>query len=177
MLPQSRRKMNRLQEQFKKAEHSAFRLWLLNMVLLRTVPFNKPHALKVSRIREGEITITARNIRPNQNHIKGIHACLLATLCEYVSGLSLLLQLDPKQYRIILKQIGMTYHYQAKQDVSVSFKLDTADFEREIIAPLQTAEAIFKEFPIEVYDNDGNHICTGLINWQIKAWKNVKLKA
>lgn len=169
--------MNRLQEQFNKAEHSPFRLWLLNMVLLKTVPFNKPHALKVTRIRDGEVTITARNIRPNQNHIKGIHACLLATLCEYVSGLSLLLRLDPKQYRIILKSIGMTYHYQAKQDVSVSFKLDPEAFERDIITPLQNTDAIFKEFSIEVYDQQQNHICTGLINWQIKAWKNVKLKA
>ena len=169
--------MNRLQAQFKKAEHSAFRLWLLNAVLLRTVPFNKPHALKVSRIKEGEITVTARNIRPNRNHIKGIHACLLATLCEYVSGLSLLLQLDPKQYRIILKKIRITYHYQAKQDVSVSFKLSREDFEQHIIVPLRAQDAIFKEFPVEVYDNDGHHICTGLINWQIKAWKDVKLKA
>lgn len=169
--------MNKLQVQFDKARNSAFRLWLLNAVLLRTVPFNKPHALKVTGIKEDEITITARNIRPNQNHIKGIHACLLATLCEYVSGLSLLLQLDPKQYRIILKSIHMTYHYQAKQDVAVSFKLNKEDFNREIIQPLATAEAIFKEFPIEVYDQEQNHICTGLINWQIKSWKNVKLKA
>ena len=169
--------MNRLQVQFEKAQHSSFRLWLLNVVLLRTVPFNKPHALKVTHIHEGEITITARNIRPNQNHIKGIHACLLATLCEYVSGLSLLLQLDPKAYRIILKSIQMTYHYQAKQDVDVSFKINKEDFEREIIQPLHTAEAIFKEFPIEIYDKERNHICTGLINWQIKSWKNVKLKA
>lgn len=169
--------MNKLQVQFEKAQHSPFRLWLLNTVLLRTVPFNKPHALKVTRINDGEITITARNIRPNQNHIKGIHACLLATLCEYVSGLSLLLQLDPKVYRIILKSIRMTYHYQAKQDVYVSFKLDREEFEREIIRPLHTAEAIFKEFPIEIYDKERNHICTGLINWQIKSWKNVRLKA
>lgn len=169
--------MNKLQVQFDKARYSAFRLWLLNMVLLRTVPFNKPHALKVTRIGDNEITIAAKNMRPNQNHIKGIHACLLATLCEYVSGLSLLLQLDPKQYRIILKSIHMTYHYQAKQDVEVSFKLNKEDFEREVIQPLATTEAIFKEFAIEVYDKEQNHICTGLINWQIKSWKNVKLKA
>ncbi len=168
--------MNRLQQQVAKARKSPFQLWLLNAVLLRTVPFNKPHGLKVTGISDEGITITARNKRPNQNHIKGIHACLLATLCEYVSGLSLLLKLDPKAYRIILKNIGMTYHYQAKKDVSVTFQLSDSFFQNEIIAPLEQAEAIFKEFTIEVYDTDHNHICTGLINWQIKSWKHVKTK-
>jgi acyl-coenzyme A thioesterase PaaI-like protein len=168
--------MNRLQQQVQKAKNSKFHLWLLNTVLLRTVPFNKPHGLKVFAIGDDEITIVARNIRPNQNHIKGIHACLLATLCEYVSGLSLLLKLDPKEYRIILKNINMTYHYQAKTNVHVSFGLPPIMFEEEILKPLEQAEAIFKEFEIDVYDEHENHICTGLINWQIKSWKNVKTK-
>jgi len=168
--------MNRLQQQVAKARHSAFQLWLLNMGLLRTVPFNKPHGLKVTRIGDDSLTITARNVRSNRNHIKGIHACLLATLCEYVSGLSLLLKLDPAAYRIILKNIHMTYHYQAKKDVSVTFSLPESDFARDVLQPLKQAEAIFKEFPVEVYDMEGNHICTGLINWQIKSWKHVRTK-
>ncbi|WP_118975575.1 DUF4442 domain-containing protein [Taibaiella koreensis] len=169
--------MNRLQQQVAKARRSSFQLWLLNMGLLRTVPFNKPHGLKVTQIGDDSITIVAKNVRPNRNHIKGIHACLLATLCEYVSGLSLLLRLDPKAYRIILKNIHMTYHYQAKKDVSVTFRLPDADFTKEVLQPLEHMEAIFKEFPAEVYDADGNHICTGLINWQIKSWKHVRTKA
>lgn len=168
--------MNRLQQQVAKARHSGFQLWLLNTVLLRTVPFNKPHGLKVIRIAEDGITIAAKNRRSNQNHIKSIHACLLATLCEYVSGLSLLLKLDPQAYRIILKHIHMTYHYQAKKDVSVTFNLPDDYFIGEIITPLEQAEAIFKEFTVEVYDTDRNHICTGLINWQIKSWKKVRTK-
>jgi acyl-coenzyme A thioesterase PaaI-like protein len=168
--------MNRLQQQVLKAKDSSFHLWLLNTILLRTVPFNKPHGLKVVRIGDDDLTIEARNTRPNQNHIKGIHACLLATLCEYVSGLSLLLKLDPKAYRIILKSIHMTYHYQAKKNVRVTFSLPADFFTKEILDPLQHAEAIFKEFTIDIYDEDQNHICTGLINWQIKSWKNVKTK-
>jgi acyl-coenzyme A thioesterase PaaI-like protein len=168
--------MNRLQQQVLKAKDSRFHLWLLNTILLRTVPFNKPHGLKVVHIGDDDLTIEAKNTRPNQNHIKGIHACLLATLCEYVSGLSLLLKLDPKAYRIILKSIHMTYHYQAKKNVRVTFSLPADFFINEILNPLQSAEAIFKEFAIDIYDEDQNHICTGLINWQIKSWKNVKTK-
>jgi hypothetical protein len=121
--------MNQLARQFEKANRSGFRLWLLNIGLLRVVPFNRPHGIKISEISSDSITVKAKNKKPNQNHIKGIHACLLATLCEYVSGLNLLLQLDPKEYRIILKNIQMTYHYQAKTDVSATFGIPKAFFE------------------------------------------------
>ncbi len=168
--------MDKLQTLVNKAKHSTFYLWMLNMVLLRTVPFNKPHKIKVIHIGEDELTMCVKNIGPNRNHIKGIHACLLATLCEYVSGLSLLINFSPKEYRIILKTIHMTYHYQAKTEVKVKFKISKHQIEEEILNPLKTQEAVFKEFPVEVYDSENNHICTGLINWQIKAWKNVKMK-
>lgn len=168
--------MDKLQVLIQKAKHSGFYLWLLNRILLRTVPFNKPHRISVTKIGDGELTMQARNIKANRNHIAGIHACLLATLCEYVSGLSLLLHFSPKEYRIILKNIHMTYHYQAKTDVQVNFRINQEQIERDILAPLKTQEAVFREFPVEVYDQENNHICTGLINWQIKAWKNVKMK-
>lgn len=168
--------MNRLQQQVAKARRSSFQLWLLNVGLRRMVPFNKPHGLSITAFGDDSITVGAKNIGPNRNHIKGIHACLLATLCEYVSGLSLLLRLDPAAYRIILKNIHMTYHYQAKKDVTATFRLTATDFEQQVMKPLEMEEAIFREFPVEVYDKDGNHICTGLINWQIKSWKHVRTK-
>ncbi len=159
-----------------KAKTSQFYLWILNVALLRIVPFNKPHNLKVTHVADDEITITAYNIRNNRNHINGMHACLLATLCEYASGLSLLSHLNANDYRIILKNINMTYHYQAKTDVHVVFKLSKHDVETKFIIPLKNTDALFYEFNVEVYDTQKNHICTGLINWQIKAWKNVKMK-
>lgn len=168
--------MKELNALVEKAKHSAVYLWLLNWVLLRAVPFNKPHGLKVLGITDTEVTIGAANRRSNRNHIRGIHACLLATLCEYASGLSLLIHLSAKDYRIILKNIHMTYHYQAKKDVKVVFKLTKEEVEAGIKAPLQVQEALFHEFKVEVYDTDANHICTGLINWQVKAWKHVKSK-
>ncbi|HEX7414932.1 MAG TPA: DUF4442 domain-containing protein [Bacteroidia bacterium] len=168
--------MNKLNSLAEKAKHSKFYLWMLNFVLLRTVPFNKSHKIKIQRIENDGLTIGAANKRYNQNHIKGIHACLLATLCEYASGLSLLLHLSPKEYRIILKSIHMTYHYQAKSNVFVKFNFVKKQVEETILIPLQTEEALYKEFTVDVFDESSNHICTGLINWQIKSWKNVKTK-
>ena len=168
--------MDKLNALVEKAKHSKFYLGLLNFLLLRTVPFNKPHNLRVTKIDGDELTICARIIKNNLNHIKGVHACLLATLCEYVSGLSLLLHLSPKEYRIILKSIHMTYHYQAKTAVFVKFKLTKEEITSSILIPLQSEEKCFREFTVDVFDDQNNHICTGLINWQIKAWKNVKMK-
>ncbi|HKC69342.1 MAG TPA: DUF4442 domain-containing protein [Bacteroidia bacterium] len=168
--------MDKLNGLIQKARHSKFYLWVLNFFLLRTVPFNNPHKLKIQGIADDGITIVAPYTKNNLNHIKGIHACLLATLCEYATGLSLLLHLSPKEYRIILKNIGMTYHFQAKTEVFVKFNITKKEIEENILLPLKNQEAIFKEFTIDVYDANKNHICTGLINWQIKAWKNVKMK-
>ena len=159
-----------------KAQHSKFYLWLLNFVLLRKVPFNRPHNIRIQQINNNEITVLAVNSRNNFNHIKGIHACLLATMCEYVSGLSLLIHLSPKEYRIILKNIHMTYHYQAKSAVSVKFALSADEVSQNILIPLKDREAVYNEFTVNVFDKNDNHICTGLINWQIKSWKNVKMK-
>lgn len=168
--------MNKLVSLASKAQHSSFYRFILNMALLRAVPFNSPHNIRVESIGNNGITIMAKNTVHNRNHIKGIHACLLATMCEYVSGLSLLLQLNPKDYRIILKNINMTYHFQAKTAVYASFELLPETVASQVLKPLENLDAVFKEFTVEVYDEDKNHICTGLINWQIKAWKNVKLK-
>ena len=165
--------MDKLNALVQKAQHSKFYLWVLNFMLLRTVPFNNPHKIKIQTIADDGITMFAGNIKNNRNHIKGIHACLLATLCEYVTGLSLLVHLSPKEYRIILKNIGMTYHYQAKTDVFVKFTISSEE-KQNILRSLQKEEALFREFTVEVFDTNKNHICTGLINWQIKAWKNVK---
>jgi len=165
--------MDKLNALVQKARHSKFYLWLLNFMLLRMVPFNNPHKLKIQTIADDGITMFAANTKNNRNHIKGIHACLLATLCEYVTGLTLLTHLSPKEYRIILKNIHMTYHFQAKTDVFVKFMISSQEKER-ILSVLQKEEAIFEEFIVDVYDVNKNHICTGLINWQIKAWKNVK---
>src|ERR1700752_51264 len=163
--------MERLNGLVLKAKNSKFYLWILNIILLRVVPFNNQHKLRVVSIKDGEVSVCASYTRKNMNHIKGVHACLLATLCEYATGLSLLLELSPKEYRVILKNINMTYHYQAKSNVFVKFKLDKKEIEENNLVPLRNHDAIFREFAVEVYDAKNNHICTGLINWQIKAWE------
>lgn len=168
--------MNKLKWLISRARHSAFYLWLLNLAASRFVPFNKPHSFNIIKISSNDICIELPYKKANLNHIKGIHACALATLCEYATGIVLLASVDAAQYRIILKNINITYHYQAKTNIYTEFELNNEWIETNIIVPLQKAESIFTELKIEVYDINKNHICTGLINWQVKAWKSVRTK-
>ena len=166
--------MNILNWLIKKAQGSSFYLWLLNMAAGRFVPFNKPHSFTIIQITRQSIEVKLPYKKVNLNHIKGIHACALATLSEYCTGIVLLSAIDAALYRIILKNIHLTYHYQAKTTVSAKFELNEDWIEANIINPLKSKEAVFAELKIEVYDVRKNHICTGLINWQIKSWKKVK---
>ncbi|MEO5571011.1 MAG: DUF4442 domain-containing protein [Bacteroidia bacterium] len=165
-----------LSELLKKAERSGLHLWMLNNILWRKIPFNNPHKIKIEKIENGTLTVSIPYKRKNQNHIKGIHACALATLCEYITGMTLVSSISEKEYRIILKNISITYHYQAKMKVQATFSLPSEFIQNKIIEPLKIDDSIFKELTVELYDIKNNHICTGVINWQIKKWEKVKTK-
>ena len=157
---------------FAKAQHSSFYRWLLNRVLWFKIPFNLPHKIRIVEIDDTSLTMELPFIRANKNHINGIHACALATLCEYVSGLSLVRFLSADKYRIILKDIHIIYHYQAKTRVTANFEA-TKILLDEINTHLQKEDLLLKEFNVEVYDTNQNHICTGIITWQLKKWSKV----
>jgi len=166
--------MSKLRNLILKAEHSSFYRWLLNMVLARSIPFNAPHCFRVIKIKQGSAEIMLPYRRRNLNHVKGIHACALATLCEFTTGLTLISTISENEYRIILKSIRVDYHFQARMDVIASFSLNEKFIEKVITGPLQFEDAIFTEMEIKVNDMAGNHICTGFINWQVKKWNKVK---
>ena len=156
-----------------KGRDSSFYRWVLNKVLGFVIPFNKPHHFRISIISEEEIEVSIPYKRRNLNHIKSLHACALATLCEYACGLKLA-QLLGEQYRIIMKEMNMEYFYQGKCGARVNFRLPKDRLEKEITGPLEKEDAVLKTFELKVFDELNNHLCTGRITWQIKYWKKVK---
>jgi len=157
----------------KKAQSSGLYRRLINLGLWRMIPFNGPHKFKVLEIKDHSLTINVPYIRKNKNHVNGIHACALATVCEYISGLSLSRELSSKEYRIILKEIQMVYHYQAKMNALTTFSLPPNEI-AQIREELKNKDATFRRFTVEVYDDMKYHICTGTIFWQIKPWSKTK---
>ena len=167
--------MKRLLSIFQKARGSRFYLFLLNQILLRRIPFNGAHGLKITAVGENDVTVFLPCRRSNQNHLKGIHACALATLAEYASGI-VLMKSTGAEYRLIMKTLSVTYHFQAKEGVRARVGLDPAIVDEKIRVPLAHADAVLFENQADVYDLSGNHICTAIVNWQIKKWDKVRTR-
>ena len=159
-----------------KSESSAFYRWLLNFSMKIVVPFNAPHGLRILSIQPGRTVVQLPYKKRNLNHLKGMHACALATLCEYSVGLSLVSKLGQTEYRFIMKELSVEYLYQAKMHVTAGFHLTDEVYRSEILEPLKSLDAVFVKFEVPVYDVSGNHICTGRTIWQIKKWEKVTVK-
>jgi len=159
-----------------KAKHSSFYLWLLNKGINSMIPFNKPHGFKILSISNDELHTYVPYKKRNFNHIKGIHACALATLSEFTTGFLMVSRLDPEKYRIIMQRLEMDYHYQAKMDAIGHFTLTDEWMQENIYTPLETNESTVVVCEVKINDVDGNHLTTGKVYWQVKAWSKVKTK-
>ena len=159
-----------------KSKSSSFYRKILNAGLNRLVPFNKPHGFKVVEISNLHLKTLVPYKKSNFNHIKGIHACALATLSEFTTGFLLLSRLDSRKYRLIMQSLNMDYHYQAKMDAFGIFSISDDWLNELIIQPLETAEKVTVDCEVKIHDKQGNHISTGIVTWQIKSWEQVKTK-
>jgi hypothetical protein len=159
-----------------RAKKSRFSLWLLNNGLSRMIPFNKPHGFKILEIGDYHLKILLPYKKKNLNHIRGLHACALATVSEYATGLLLISKLGFDKYRIIMQRLEMDYHYQGKMDAIASFAISEDWLNQNIYLPLQTADSATIVSEIKIFDAQNNHLTTGKVHWQVKEWKRVKTK-
>ena len=161
----------------KKAQSSGFYRWILNVFLNRLIPFNQPHGFSVMEIENYRIKTLLPYKRRNFNHIKGLHACALATLSEFTTGFLLISRLDMKRYRLILQRLEMDYLYQGKMGATAEFTISEEWLKEKVYEPLTKQEAIVIPCEVKIHDNKGNHLTTGKVFWQIKDWNKVKTKA
>lgn len=160
----------------RQAEDSAFYRLLLSLALRFMVPFNRGHAFRIEEISHRHLVVKAPYRRRNLNHVKGIHACALATIAEISSGLFLLSRLDAKRYRIILSRLELDYTYQAKTHAYARFEADHGWLEQELFQKLAQSEKTILVCPIHLYDAQGKELCKAKAHWQVKDWQAVKTK-
>lgn len=160
----------------KQASSSKWAMWKLNFILQRFIPFNKPHQLRVTALSKNEVKVLLPYQKKNLNHIKGLHACGLATAAEYASGLLLLYKLGMRDYRIIMESINVKYKYQGKQSGIATFKITEEEFDKNVLTPIQKEGIVYQLCKIDVHDLEGNLLCEATTNWQIKRWDKVKTK-
>lgn len=132
--------------------------------------------MKIVEITEDQIKIRLPYVKRNLNHLRGMHACALATVSELACGMFLLTKLDQRKYRIIMKRMEMDYFYQGRMEVEVVFSLTDDWLQQHIFQPLVTAEAVEIMCEVLTHDVQGNHLTTGKVFWQIKDWQKVKTK-
>lgn len=166
-----------IQRLVSRAQTSWFYKAILNMGLNRMIPFNKPHGFKITDIGQHHVTVLLPCRRKNFNHIRGIHACALATVSEFTTGFLLITKLDASRYRLIMQRMEMDYHYQGKMDALARFEASDLWLEQQIYKPLQSQESVVVVCEIRIHDLKGNHLTTGKIYWQIKDWQKVRTKA
>jgi acyl-coenzyme A thioesterase PaaI-like protein len=160
-----------------KAKHSPFYRKVLNWSLNRMIPFNKPHGFSVVEVMDHSLKILLPYRKSNFNHIRGIHACALATVSEFTTGFLLVSKLDAKKFRLIMQRLEMDYHYQGKMDAIATFSISESWLESNIFQPLKTNESVVVNCQVKIHDIKGNHLSTGNVFWQIKDWSKVKTKA
>lgn len=161
---------------YKQASQSNFYRYLLERGLGRFVPFNRSHRFKIDQISQQSLRIRAPYRKSNLNHLKGIHACAMATIAEISSGLLLIGNLDPKRFRIILQSLHLDYHYQAKTDAIARFEISNDWLQDRVLEPLENTDRVFVDCTIPVFDTNDNQVATAIARWQIKDWKAVNTK-
>jgi acyl-coenzyme A thioesterase PaaI-like protein len=159
-----------------KAKASKFGMWKLNFLLQRFIPFNRPHGLEVLCVEQNMVQVKMPYQSSNLNHIRGLHACGLATAAEYSSGLLLLSRLGMKKYRIIMESIEVKYFYQGKSDAIATFELSDEEYQNDVLDKIAKEGVAYKVCTIHLHDSNKNLLCTANTNWQIKSWKDVKTK-
>ena len=165
--------MQQLFNLLKKAESSKIYLRLLNYITNRTVRFNKPHGFKIIKITPEFAQTFAPYHKKNFNHVRGIHACAIATVGELAAGLILMNHFSPKEYRLIMSQIHIDYHYQAKRDIIATASLLPHDKEH-IMNELKEKKKTTQPIITEIKDANQQSIATVVSTWQIKSWDDVR---
>jgi acyl-coenzyme A thioesterase PaaI-like protein len=167
--------MEKLFNLIQKAQSSRPHLWLLNRLMNHAVPFNKPHGFQVLKISETSIQTFAPCHKKNFNHVRGIHACAIATVGELSAGLMLMHHFSQKKYRIIMSQIQIDYHYQAKKNITATAQLSPIE-KTTIMEALSSDHKTSHTLVTEIRDDDQVSIATVKSTWQIKCWDQVKTK-
>lgn len=166
--------MRLLESLLSRAEKGGVHLWFLNVVLLRVIPFNRPLKLRVVSLSQNDIRIRLPYRRSNFNHLRGLHACALATAAEYACGLLLLRKLGASQYRLIMKELKCEYTYQGRSSAHVEVRMEENFFQSKVLDVLKNSESAEIPLHAEVFDSDNNQLCKAELLWQVKEWKAVK---
>ena len=142
----------------------------LNAVFKRILPCNAPHGIRVLAFSDEEVRVALPDRRANRHHLRGTHACAIATACEFCSGLAVLAQFDMKDYRLIMTR-PVKGGCVAKADISPNLRAEV----QQLIKSSADGTARFV-MPSVLLDASGETVARATVHWHVKAWDDVKYK-
>lgn len=154
---------------------NTLKLGPLNKILTMMIPFNAPHGIKVVQVGQNFINAKIPYKRKNHNHLRGIHACAIATLGEFCAGMTLVKSFPFSKYRLILSNLEIDYHYQGKTALIGHAKI-TDEQISDVESSLKDSDKTLIVMETRVADKSDNDVATVKSTWQIKEWSNVKTK-
>jgi acyl-coenzyme A thioesterase PaaI-like protein len=158
---------------FQLAEGGSFKKALLDRFLWRYITFNRPHRLSIAELKPGFAKVFLPYRKNNLNHLKGLHACSLATLAEYTSGLAII-SCTGKEFRIIMRSLNVVYEKQGRSDAFAVFRISANEIQKKVQDSAISGEPIWIHAEVPVMDSSGELLCTALVEWQLKHWDKVR---
>jgi len=142
------------------------RAWQRRLVTLGvglTVPYLATSAVQFERVSEASVTLSLKNQRRVQNHMKTVHASAMFLLAEAATGTVLTANL-PEGTRFATTHIEIDYLRKAEGDLKA-----TATLSDEQRALLRTTPKGKLAVPVRMLDSSGNEPATFLVEW---SWKH-----
>lgn len=148
----------------------------LNVFFKKALPFNSPHGIRIVEMSSALVRVSLPDRRRNKNHLKGMHACAMATACEFTSGLAVLERFNMEDYRLIMHRLEMDYHRRPSQGACESRAAIPQALEQEIRDELSSSKDRASRFSMvsELFDSEGQLVATATVHWHVKPWDAVK---
>ena len=155
------------------SSESKLGLIVLQKVLNSAIPFNLPHKFKFIELSEIKTRISMPYIKNNRNHLGGIHACAIAALGEYTSGLAVLKSFGFTKYRIILSDLHVNYIKQAKEIVTGDVSIEKDELNR-VKAELSSEGISEITLATNIINHNDEIVSVVQSTWQLKSWDQIK---
>lgn len=145
----------------------------LGFLMNKLIPFNRHHGLFLSILDNNTAKAELPLSRSNQNHLGSMHACALATVGEYCSGMLLIRNFSPTSCRIIIERLDIQYHQQAKTHVYAHAFLSSETIE-QIAKNLNDFGQTSTTLEAQLHNRENNLVAIIKTTWQIKKWSQIK---
>ena len=145
--------------------------------LLRVAsPFNAPLRANVLTWDPTLCRLQIPNRRVLHNHLRGVHAGALVTAGESAAGLMLLRSFPFSRYRLILKDLTITFQRQARTDLVAEASQPQEEVDR-IRAGLDRGEPQVISLETRISEPSGERLSVVRTTWQVKSWDQVRSRA